>query len=183
MHVLSVHVGLPREVRSGDRTVRTSIFKSPVSGRVAIRDHNLSGDAQSDLSVHGGPSKAVYAYPSEHYAFWRPQLVGMELPWGSFGENLTVDGLLEDDVHVGDRLRIGSAELVVTRARMPCYKLGIRLGRDDMITRFLDSRRPGFYLSVAREGDVGAGDLVTIVERAVGTSSIADDFLERLKAR
>lgn len=181
MKVLSVNVGLPREVRSGARTVLTSIFKSPVTGRVAIRGHNLAGDQQSDLTVHGGAAKAVYAYPSEHYAFWRAQLPGVDLPWGAFGENLTVEGLLEDDVHVGDRIRIGSAELVVTRARMPCYKLGIRLGRDE-VKRFLDARRPGFYLSVAVEGEIEAGAPVIVLERARGAPTIADDLLERLEA-
>jgi MOSC domain-containing protein YiiM len=172
--VLSVNVGLPREVVADDRLVRTSIFKSAVSGRVAIRGHNLVGDRQSDLSVHGGRAKAVYAYPYEHYEFWRAQLSVVDLQPGNFGENLTIDGLLEADVHIGDRLKIGSSELIVTQPRLPCYKLGIRFGRPDMVKRFLDSGRSGFYLSVAVEGDVAAGDAIEITERHAAAISIPE---------
>ena len=174
MKLLSVNVGLPREVVADDRMVLTSIFKSPVPGRIPIRGHNLAGDQQSDPAVHGGRAKAVYAYPHEHYAFWREQLPEMELSAGQFGENLTIDGLLESDVHVGDRLRIGSAELVVTQPRMPCYKLGIRFGRADIVKRFLESRRSGFYLQVASEGEVGAGDTIYIVDRHPAAVSIPE---------
>ena len=172
--MLSVSVGQPREVVVDDRLVRTSIFKSPASGRVPIRNNNLAGDAQSDLSVHGGRAKAIYAYPHEHYAFWHEQLPGLDLQPGRFGENLTIEGLLEQDVHLGDRLHIGSAELVVTQPRLPCYKLGIRFGREDMVKRFLASRRTGFYLSVAVEGDIGAGDTIEIVERHPAAVSIPE---------
>jgi MOSC domain-containing protein YiiM len=172
--VLSVNVGLPREVVADDRLVLTSIFKSPVSGRIPIRNHNLAGDQQSDLSVHGGRPKAVYAYPHEHYEFWRVELPGIALQPGNFGENLTVEGLLEGDVHVGDRLKIGSSELVVTQPRLPCVKLGIRFGRADMVKRFRDSGRSGFYLAVAVEGDVAAGDDIEIVERHPAAVSIPE---------
>jgi MOSC domain-containing protein YiiM len=145
--------------------VTTAIFKEPASGRVAVRRLNLEGDGQADLAVHGGTDKAVYVYPAEHYADWRRELPDVELPWGMFGENLSVEGLREDDVHVGDRLRVGSAEVVVTQPRLPCYKLGVRFGRDDIVRRFLASGRTGFYLAVAREGDVGAGDPVEILAR------------------
>lgn len=174
MKVLSVSVGQPREVAGDDRLVRTSIFKSPVTGRVPIRNNNLAGDRQSDPSVHGGRAKAVYAYPHEHYAFWREQLPGVDLQPANFGENLTIQGLLEADVHIGDRLKIGSAELVVTQPRLPCYKLGIRFGRADMVKRFLASRRTGFYLAVASEGDVGAGDTIEILERHPAAISIPE---------
>ena len=174
MKVLSVNVGLPREVVADDRVVRTSIFKLPVIGRIPIRNNNLAGDAQSDLSVHGGRAKAIYAYPQEHYAFWRGELPGVDLQPGHFGENLTIAGLLESDVHVGDRLKIGSAELVVTQPRLPCYKLGIRFGRADMVKRFLSSRRTGFYMSVAIEGDLEAGDAITILERHAAAISIPE---------
>src|SRR5713226_5041968 len=163
--LLSVNVGLPREVEWRARKVRTSIWKSPKEGRVHVARLNLEGDEQSDLSVHGGADKAVYAYPAEHYAFWRAELPGMDLPWGAFGENFTTEGLIEDGVRIGDRLRVGSAELVVTQPRMPCFKLGIRFGRPDMVKRFLRSGRTGFYLSVAREGEIAAGDAVTWVAR------------------
>jgi len=174
MKVLSLNVGLPREVMSAGRLVLTSIFKSPVAGRVPIRNHNLAGDQQSDLSVHGGRAKAIYAYPHEHYAFWRDQLPEVTLQPGNFGENLTIEGLLEQDVHVGDRLKIGSAELVVTQPRMPCYKLGIRFDRPTMVKQFLDSRRSGFYLAVAVEGAVGAGDAIEVVERHHARVSIPE---------
>ncbi|HYO14388.1 MAG TPA: MOSC domain-containing protein [Thermoanaerobaculia bacterium] len=158
MRVISVNVGQPRPVEWDGRTVLTGIFKSPVGGRVRMRTLNLDGDRQADLSVHGGPDKAVYAYPSEHYDFWREELPGTDLPWGSFGENLTSEGWEEYEVHIGDRFRIGTAEVVVTQPRMPCFKLGIKLGREDIVPRFLESGRPGFYLRVLEEGEVGAGD-------------------------
>jgi MOSC domain-containing protein YiiM len=183
MKVLSVNVGLPREVDAGDRRVLTSIFKSPVDGRIPIRGHNLAGDRQSDLSVHGGRAKAVYVFPHEHYEFWRSALRGVDLPPGSFGENLTTEGLLEQDVHVGDRLAIGSAELVVTQPRLPCYKLGIRFGRTDMVKRFLNTRRTGFYLSVAVEGSVAAGDAIAIIERhpaGVGIPELLELYLSEV---
>jgi MOSC domain-containing protein YiiM len=174
MKVLSVNVGLPREVVAGDEVVLTSIFKEPVSGRVPIRDHNLAGNQQADLRVHGGVSKAVYAYPSEHYPYWREQLDRPDLTWGNFGENLTIEGLLEDAVHLGDRLRIGSAELVVTQPRLPCFKLGIRLSRPDVVKSFMASRRSGFYLAVASEGDIAADDAIEIVARDPDAVSIRE---------
>lgn len=160
MTVISVNVGLPRQVRWNGRMVLTSIFKEPVAGRVRLRGDNLDGDRQADLTVHGGPDKAVYAYPSEHYAFWQTKLPEAELPWGAFGENLTLAGWLEDEVHVGDRFRIGTAELIVTQPRMPCFKLGLRFGRDDMLARFLDSGRPGIYFRILAEGEIAAGDSI-----------------------
>ena len=165
MRIVSVHAGLPRQVEWRGKTVTTSIFKTPVAGRVPVTRLNIAGDRQSDPSVHGGRAKAVYAYPHEHYAFWRDQLPGVDLQPAHFGENLTIEGLLEEDVHLGDRLKIGSAELVVTQPRLPCYKLGIRFGRADMVKRFLASRRTGFYLAVASEGDLAAGDTIEILER------------------
>ena len=169
MRILSVNVGQPREVAdAAGNTVLTSIYKSPVSGAVRVGELNIDGDRQSDLVKHGGPLRAVYMYPSEHYAFWRTELPGTELPWGAFGENLTIEGLVEDQVRIGDRLRVGSAELVVTRPRKPCYKLGIRLGRRDMAARVRASGRSGFYLSVAREGELRAGDAIAHVERGNG---------------
>jgi len=154
--------------------VRTSIFKAPVAGRVRVAALNIAGDEQSDLSVHGGIDKAVYAYPSEHYAFWRKELPDMEFPWGAFGENLTTEGLLEDGVHIGDRFRAGSAEFVVTQPRIPCYKLGIRFNRPEMVKRFLRSGRSGFYLAVLREGDIAAGDGVELVATDDHQVSVTD---------
>lgn len=171
--VVSVNVGIPRQVVSAAKRVTTGIFKSPVSGRITVQKLNLQGDAQADLSVHGGPSKAVYAYPSEHYAYWRTELPAMELPWGVFGENLTVEGLLEDGVHLGEMFRVGTAVLKVTQPRIPCYKLGIRFGRDDMVGRFLSSRRCGFYFAVVEEGEVGAGDVVETIAREQNSITIA----------
>ena len=170
MRIVSVNVGQPREiVDANGRTVLTSIFKSPVGdGAVRVRELNVDGDRQSDLVKHGGPLRAVYIYPSEHYAFWRTELPGAELPWGAFGENLTIEGLLESEVRVGDRFRVGSTELVVTRPRKPCFKLAIRLGCTDMVTRFRASGRSGFYLSVAREGELRAGDAIARIKQGDG---------------
>jgi MOSC domain-containing protein YiiM len=165
MKLLSVNVGLPREVEWNGKIIRTSIFKAPVSGRVRVAKLNLKRDQQSDLSVHGGIDKAVYAYPSEHYPFWREEFPGADLPWGAFGENFTTEGLLEETVRIGDRLRIGSAEFAVTQPRMPCFKLGIRFGRSDIVKRFLQSGRSGFYFAVLRESEVTAGDSIELLER------------------
>jgi len=162
--ILSLHCGMPREVVWNGMKVTTSINKEPVEGRVALRWLNLDGDRQSDLSVHGGKHKAVYCYPVAHYEYWRAELPGRALPPGSFGENFTIDSPLEDAVHVGDRFSVGSAEVVVTQPRLPCYKLGIRFGWDGMVKRFLKSGRTGYYLAVLREGDVGAGDEVSVVK-------------------
>jgi MOSC domain-containing protein YiiM len=174
MKVVAISVGRPREVQWRGRSVQTSIFKTPVSHRVHVTSDNIEGDQQSDLSVHGGPEKAVYAYPVEHYDFWRRELPDEELPWGAFGENLTTEGLLEDEVWIGDRYRVGTTELVVTQPRMPCYKLAIRFGRPDVVKRFLKSRRSGFYLAVEREGDIGAGDVIERLARNDKRLTIAD---------
>ena len=174
MKLLSINVGLPREVEWRGKTVRTSIVKAPVPGRVQVARLNVAGDRQSDLTVHGGADKAVYAYPAEHYAFWRNELPGTDFPWGVFGENLTTEGLLEDKVHVGDRFRAGSTEFIVTQPRMPCYKLAVRFNRPDMVKRFLRSGRTGFYLAVLREGDIGAGDPVDLVAEDDNRITVAD---------
>lgn len=174
MKLVSVNAGLPRELDWRGRKVRTSIWKTPVKGLVRVNRLNLEGDQQSDLSVHGGPEKAVYAYPSEHYEYWGLEFPGMELPWGAFGENFTTEGLLEEVVKIGDRLRVGSAELVVTQPRMPCYKLGVRFGRDDMVKRFLKSGRTGFYLAVLHEGEAGSGDPIEFIQRNDHDVTVAD---------
>lgn len=175
MKLLSVNVALPREVEWNGRTIRTSIFKAPVSGRVHVRKLNLDGDQQSDLTVHGGIDKAVYVYPADHYEFWRYELPDADLSWGAFGENFTAEGALDDKaVHIGDRFRIGSAEFVVTQPRMPCFKLGIRFGRADMVKRFMHSGRNGFYFAVAKEGEVAAGDSIELMARDENGVSVAD---------
>jgi MOSC domain-containing protein YiiM len=174
MRVVSVNVGLPREIEWQGKAVRTAIFKAPVARRLTVATLNLEGDGQADLSVHGGVDKAVYAYPSEHYAYWRRELPDAELPWGAFGENLTIAGLLEEGVRIGDRFVVGSAELVVTQPRMPCFKLGIRFGRSDMVKRFLNSGRSGFYFAVLREGEVAAGDPIQLSAHAADGLSVAD---------
>jgi MOSC domain-containing protein YiiM len=163
--LVSVNVGLPREVLWHGMSVTTGIFKEPVAGRVALRKLNLDGDRQADLTVHGGEYKAVYCYPVAHYEYWRKELPGRELPTAIFGENFTVDGLLEDSVHVGDRFSVGSAEVIVTQPRLPCYKLAVRFQADDMVKRFLASGRTGFYFAVTREGEVGAGDEIKVMAR------------------
>jgi len=185
MKLLSVNTGLPREVPWHGTGITTAIFKEPVKGRVILRTLNLEGDRQADLTVHGGRDKAVYCYSLAHYEYWRKELPGHDLPIGSFGENFTIDGiaeiaatggLAEDAIHLGDQFSVGTAEVVVTQPRLPCYKLGIRFGSDDMVRRFMVSGRPGFYLAVTREGEVGAGDEIKAIGReanAVPVSEIA----------
>jgi MOSC domain-containing protein YiiM len=173
MKLISLNTGRPREVEWNGGTVQTSIWKSPRQGRLRVTSLNVDGDQQSDLSVHGGRDKAVYFYPSEHYAYWRRELPAFDLPWGVFGENLTSEGLLETDVAIGDRIRVGSAEFVVTQPRQPCFKLGIRFGRDDMIKRFLASGRSGFYVKVVEEGELAAGDSIAFTYRAVNSLSVS----------
>ena len=165
MRLVSVNCGLPRVVDWNGRSVTTSIYKEPVDGRIALRTLNLDGDRQSDLTVHGGRYKAVYCYQMVHYDYWKAALPGHALPLGAFGENFTIDGPAEDAIYLGDRIAVGSAEVIVTQPRLPCYKLGIRFGSDGMVKRFLDAGRSGFYVAVAREGEVGAGDEMTVVGR------------------
>ena len=171
---ISINVGLPREVIWRNLAVDTAIFKQPVEGPIKVRKLNLDGDRQADLTVHGGADKAVYAYPSEHYEYWRKQLPGAPLLWGSFGENLTTEGLGEDALFIGDQLRVGSAVLRVTQPRMPCYKLGLRFQRDDMVKRFLASRRSGIYFSVIDEGEVTAGSPIEFLSRDPLRVSVSD---------
>jgi len=178
MKLVSINVGRPRQIERRGKTVRTSIFKDPLAGPVRVQKLNLAGDEQSDLSVHGGVDKAVYAYPSEHYAYWREQLPEMKLPWGSFGENLTTEGLNDKTLQIGDRLSIGSAEFVVTQPRLPCFKLGVRFGRPDMVKRFQKSGRTGFYLAVLQEGVISAGDSIQVV--SVGQPSVSVAEIARL---
>jgi MOSC domain-containing protein YiiM len=163
MKLVSINCGLPRETVWHGKSVTTSIYKEPVEGRIVLRTLNLDGDRQADLSVHGGKDKAVYCYPIEHYDYWNTELTGQQLITGAFGENFTIEGLYEDAVHIGDKFSVGSAEVLVTQPRLPCYKLGIKFGSDDMVKRFLNSRRTGFYLAVTREGDVGAGDELLVL--------------------
>jgi MOSC domain-containing protein YiiM len=174
MKILSVNVGLPREVGWQGKLVTTGIFKKPVKTPIILRTLNLDGDGQADLTVHGGVTKAVYAYPSEHYDYWRGELPGVDLSWGMFGENFTTEGLLEEAAYIGDRFRIGDTEVMVTEPRMPCYKLGIKFGRPDIIKRFLASRRTGFYFAVVRGGMVGAGDAIELIGREQQEVSVAD---------
>ena len=174
MKIISINVGRPRLVMSNGSPVSTGIFKEPVAGPVMLRTLNLDGDRQADLTVHGGISKAVYAYPFEHYDFWRRELPDMELNPGMFGENFTSEGLFEEEINVGDRFRVGEAELMATEPRLPCYKLGIKFGRSDIIKRFLQSRRTGIYFSVLKEGMVEAGDEVELLARDPNNISIAD---------
>jgi len=174
MKIISLNVGLPRTLHFGNMDVTTSIFKSTVSGPRLLRRMNLDGDLQSDLTVHGGKNKAVYAYPSEHYDYWRQQLPDFEFTWGNFGENFTTEGLLEENAFIGDHFRIGGAAVKVTQPRMPCYKLGIRFARADMVKRFLASRRSGIYFSVVEEGMVDVGDTFERIHQDERRVSIAD---------
>ena len=191
MKLASVNTGMPREVSWHGRIVITAIFKEPVGRRVALRKFNLEGDRQADLSVHGGEHKAVYCYSLAHYDYWKRELPGRELPMGMFGENFTIDDGgpalpggqgLEESVHLGDRFSIGTAEVVVTQPRLPCYKLGVRFGSDDMVKRFLASGRTGFYAAVLREGEVGAGDEIEVISgeaNAVAVSEITHLYVAK----
>jgi MOSC domain-containing protein YiiM len=192
MKLVSVNTGTPREVswhppsselrRAGGRTVTTAIFKEPAGGPVALRKLNLDGDRQADLTVHGGEHKAVYCYSLAHYDYWKKELPGRELPMGMFGENFTIegsadgsaDGLMEESVHLGDRFSVGTAHVVVTQPRLPCYKLGVRFGSDDMVKRFLASGRTGFYVAVLREGEVGAGDEIKVMAQEANAVSVSE---------
>ncbi|MGA8729306.1 MAG: MOSC domain-containing protein [Terracidiphilus sp.] len=165
MKLISVNTGLPREVTWHGNRVTTGIFKEAVHQRVALRKLNLDGDRQADLSVHGGVDKAVYCYPLTHYAYWKSELPRRDLPMGIFGENFTLDDFSEDSIHLGDRFSVGSAEVIVTQPRLPCYKLGIRFEADDMVNRYFASGRTGFYVSVAKEGEVGVGDEMSLIRR------------------
>ena len=174
MKLISLNVGMPRIVESNGEPVTTGIFKEPQQGPIMLRTLNLDGDRQADLRVHGGISKAVYGYPVEHYEFWKRELPEMELPYGMFGENFTTEGMLEDALNVGDRFRVGKAELMVTEPRLPCYKLGIKFGRTDIIRKFLQSRRTGFYFAVVKEGEVEAGNEIELLGRDGNDITIAD---------
>jgi len=178
MKVLSVNVALPRLIAWKGQTFNTGIFKQPIAGPVMMRQLDFDGDRQADLSVHGGPYKAVYAYPSEHYEFWRTELPAMDLPWGQFGENLTTEGLTEADTHIGDVLRIGMATVQVTQPRVPCFKLAAKFQRDDILKRFLQSGRSGFYFSVIAEGLVAAGDAIERIQQ--DPSGIAVNDINKL---
>src|SRR5258706_510704 len=182
MRIVSLNVGLPRDVTWHGRVVTTGIYKDPVKGRVALRTLNLDGDAQADLTVHGGEYKAVYCYPVGHYDYWKNELPGRDLPMGMFGENFTTEGLLEVSVNLGDRFSVGSAEVVVTQPRLPCYKLGVRFQSDDMVRRFLASGRTGFYLAVTREGEVTTGDEIKVISQdgnAVPVSEITRLYIAK----
>jgi MOSC domain-containing protein YiiM len=174
MKVVSVNVGLPRTITWKARTVTTGIFKRPIDGRVQVRTLNLDGDRQADLSVHGGPDKAIYIYPSEHYDYWQGEFPEMELPWGMFGENFTTEGVLEEAVNIGDQWRIGSALVMVTQPRVPCYKLAAKFGRQDIVKRFLASGRSGFYLRVMQEGEMGVGDPIELMDQDRHEVTVAD---------
>jgi MOSC domain-containing protein YiiM len=178
--IVSVNVGLPREVSWKGKPVTTGIYKEPVAGPVRVRTLNLEGDRQADLRVHGGWDKAVYAYPSEFYELWQRERPELDFPWGQFGENLTTEGLVDADVNVGDRFRIGTAELIVTEPRLPCFKLGIKMGRDEFVAEFLERGLLGFYFAVVQEGELEAGD--PIVELSHDPSGFGVTEVTRLYA-
>jgi MOSC domain-containing protein YiiM len=174
MKLLSMNVGLPRKVLFNGQIITTAIFKDPVKRPIMLGKLNLDGDKQADLTLHGGVDKALCSYPAEHYDYWRKQFPNMDLIWGMFGENFTTEGLMEDAVNIGDQFQIGSAKLVATQPRMPCYKLGVRFGRMDVIRRFMASRRPGIYFKVLQEGQVEAGDKIKIIRKDENNVTVKD---------
>lgn len=174
MKVVSLNLAVPRTVVWKGHEVVTGIFKTPVDGPVMMRRLNLDGDRQADLTVHGGPAKAVYAYPSEHYPLWKKELSGTVLPWGMFGENLTTSGMKEETTFIGDKFQIGEAVVIVTQPRSPCYKLALKFQRDDMLSRMLESGRSGFYFGVVQQGLVEAGDTIEKIHEDASGVSVAD---------
>ena len=176
MTLISINVGLPREILHGGQAITTGIFKAPVAGPVWLGRLNLAGDGQADLRVHGGADKAVYVYPFEHYAFWAGELGRSDFPHGQFGENFTTEGLLEDEVSIGDVFQIGGARVQVTQPRTPCFKLGIRMGDENFPARFATANRTGFYLRVLEEGRVAAGDAIERIEPAADSMTVREVF-------
>ncbi|HLN34755.1 MAG TPA: MOSC domain-containing protein [Nitrososphaeraceae archaeon] len=174
MKIISVNVGLPVKVNFGKEIVTTAIFKNPIKHRIKLYKLNLEGDKQADLTVHGGIDKAVYSYPSEHYRFWKKEIKDFEYSWGTFGENLTTEGLLEDLVNIGDQFQIGSAKVIATQPRMPCYKLAVRFGRMDIIRRFMASERSGIYFKVEEEGEIGVEDKIELIKSDENKVTIRD---------
>lgn len=162
MIVRSVNVSLPKRVQLKNKTVTTGIFKQPVSGRVAVNQFNLAGDQQVDLVNHGGEHKAVYGFASDHYAFWQQQLGQTEIHYGQFGENLTIDGLDENTLCIGDQLQVGESVLEITQPRVPCFKLGLAFSREDMPRLFVQNAATGIYFRVIETGSVASGDEVKL---------------------
>jgi MOSC domain-containing protein YiiM len=174
MKLISLNVGLPRQVNFRGEVVNTGIFKEPIQRRVKLRKLNLDGDKQADLTVHGGIDKAVYSYAKEHYEFWRKDLQDVSLSWGMFGENFTTEGLFEESVNIGDTFQIGTTRVIATQPRMPCYKLGVKFGRMDIIKRFLASGLTGIYFKVLQEGEVGVGDEIKLISRDQNNVTVRD---------
>ena len=174
MKLLSVNVSQPKEVSYNGERIKTGIFKEPVSGRTMMRRLNLDGDGQGDPSVHGGVHKAVYVYPMEHYDYWKHELGRKDLTYGQFGENLTVEGLLEETVHIGDVFRVGEALVEVSQPRVPCFKLGIKMRNPRIVKPFLASERVGFYVRVLEEGEVGAGDAIERTKVGEGQMTVKE---------
>ena len=175
MKLLSINISRPKPIQYGGKTVQTGIFKEPVSGTIMLREKNIDGDGQGDLRVHGGTYKAIYGYPFEHYAHWQQALQRGDLTYGQFGENLTVEGLLETSVYIGDVFQIGSTvKLQITQPRVPCFKLAYKMGLPEFPKQFLESRRVGFYFRVLEEGEIAAGDAITRIEVASASMSVTE---------
>jgi MOSC domain-containing protein YiiM len=174
MQLLSVNTALPQDITWQGRVVRTSIFKQSVAGPVEVLATHLAGDGQADLRVHGGPDKAVYAYPQEHWEYWRQRLSADQLVAGAFGENLTTEGLLESEVRVGDCFQVGTAVLLAVQPRRPCVKLGIRLQRPAVVQEFEQARRSGIYFRVQQPGMLQAGDAISLVQASPYPATIQD---------
>ena len=175
MKLLSINVSKPKPIQYGGKTIRTGIFKEPVSGTVMLREKNIDGDGQGDLRVHGGTYKAIYGYPYEHYAYWQQELGRDDLSYGQFGENLTLEGLLEEAVHIGDVFQIGATvKLQITQPRVPCFKLAYKIGLPEFPKQFLESRRVGFYFRVLEEGEITAGDAIVRIETAPEPMSVTE---------
>ena len=174
LKIVSLNVSLPKTVEFRGHNVSTGIYKEPVQGKIKLKTLNLDGDKQADLTVHGGPDKAVYAFPSESYPYWQEQYPDLNMTWGMFGENFTTEGLFEDQANIGDEYQIGTAKLAVTQPRMPCFKLGIRFGKGDVIKKFFAHQKSGIYFKVLEEGEVESGDEIKLIRRDGNNVTVQD---------
>lgn len=177
MNVISVNVGLPTLLHFNGRTRTSAIVKKPVYGKIEFKNGNLIGDKQADLRVHGGKYKAIYLYPSEHYEYWEDQMPDEKFEWGAFGENITSFGLMENDICIGDKVLIGTIETIVSQPRFPCENLNFKFQREDMVKKFADSRKHGFYVQVTKQGFVSKNDKIEIIQKHSGKITI-QEFVE-----
>ena len=176
MKIISTNIGLPQTITWKEKTVQTGIFKKPVNKPIFLSKLGVDEDAVMNKKVHGGIDKSCYLYPTDHYAFWKQKYPDLDWNWGIFGENLSVAGLAENKMHIGDVLEIGESIVKITQPRIPCYKLGVRFGHQEIIKQFLEASRSGIYVKVLKEGFVQAGDQVYLLERQSNNLTVSQIF-------